>query len=477
MRPNAQSITDFKAKLRGTLIQPGDSDYDAVRVVWNGMIDRRPSLIARCHGAADVIASVDFARSHGLLVAVRGGGHNVAGYAVCDGGLMIDLSLMRAIRVDPQAQRAWVQGGATWGDVDHETTAFGLATPGGVVSMTGVGGLTLSGGIGWLRQTHGLCVDNVVSVDIVTADGQLLHADHTSHPELFWAVRGGGGNFGIVTSFEFRLHPIAPEVMFCAPLYPDADAPSIIAAWRDLMATAPERLCSLIEFSTIPDADDFPPETHGARVLAVAAVYDGPADEGEAAVQPLRELGNPVLDFSGRMPYCAIQSLYDGLFPKGRDRSYFKSLYLSSLSDAVIADIMGRWEFLPVADVAHLGVAFRWGGTARGSRCDGIRRSQYAFHAQHRFDLVEDRGRRCQHCVVPRLLVGDATPFHRPPLSQFCRPWRRHGSRAPGAWCRSVCKTCRNQADIRSDKSLPHEPEHRHRLMVTNADGRTAGVR
>ena len=359
MRPNAQSITDFKAKLRGTLIQPGDSDYDAVRVVWNGMIDRRPSLIARCHGAADVIASVDFARSHGLLVAVRGGGHNVAGYAVCDGGLMIDLSLMRAIRVDPQAQRAWVQGGATWGDVDHETTAFGLATPGGVVSMTGVGGLTLSGGIGWLRQTHGLCVDNVVSVDIVTADGQLLHADHTSHPELFWAVRGGGGNFGIVTSFEFRLHPIAPEVMFCAPLYPDADAPSIIAAWRDLMATAPERLCSLIEFSTIPDADDFPPETHGARVLAVAAVYDGPADEGEAAVQPLRELGNPVLDFSGRMPYCAIQSLYDGLFPKGRDRSYFKSLYLSSLSDAVIADIMGRWKSCPspmsLTSVWHFG--------------------------------------------------------------------------------------------------------------------------
>ena len=311
-----------------------------------------------------------------LRVAVRGGGHNVAGYAVCDGGLMIDLSLMRAVRVDPQAQRAWVQGGATWGDVDHETTAFGLATPGGVVSMTGVGGLTLSGGIGWLRQTHGLCVDNVVSVDIVTADGQLLHADDTSHPDLFWAVRGGGGNFGIVTSFEFRLHPIAPELMFCAPLYPEADAPSIIAAWRDFMATAPEQLCSLVEFSTIPVADDFPPETHGARVLAVAAVYDGPADEGEAAVQPLRELGKPVLDFSGKMPYCAIQSLYDGLFPKGRDRSYFKSLYLSSLSDAVIADITGPVGVLPVADVARLGVAFRRGGPARGSRRDGVRRSQ-----------------------------------------------------------------------------------------------------
>jgi FAD/FMN-containing dehydrogenase len=361
VQPNAQQITNFKAKLRGTLVQPDEDDYDAVRVVWNGMIDRRPSLIARCHGAADVIASVDFARLHGLRVAVRGGGHNVAGYAVCDGGLMIDLSLMRAVRVDPQARRAWVQGGATWGDVDHETTAFGLATPGGVVSMTGVGGLTLSGGIGWLRQTHGLCVDNVVSVDIVTADGQLLHADDTSHPNLFWAVRGGGGNFGIVTAFEFRLHPIPPELMFCALLFPDADAPSIIAAWRDFMATAPDRLCSLVEFSTIPDADDFPLETHGARVLAVAAVYDGPADEGAAAVQPLRELGKPLLDFSDKMPYCAIQSLYDGLFPKGRDRSYFKSLYLSSLSDAAIADITGRWASCPspmsLTSVWHFGGA------------------------------------------------------------------------------------------------------------------------
>ena len=361
MRPDAQSLSNFKASLRGTLVQPDDNDYDAVRVVWNGMIDRRPSLIARCHGVADVIASVNFARSQGLQVAVRGGGHNVAGYAVCDGGLMIDLSLMRAVRVDPRVQRAWVQGGATWGDVDHETSAFSLATPGGVVSMTGVGGLTLSGGIGWLRQTRGLCIDNVVSVDIVTADGQLLHAEADSHPDLFWAVRGGGGNFGIVTSFEFQLHPIAPEMMFCAPLYPEADAPSVIAAWRDFMATAPERLCSLVEFSTIPYADDFPPETHGARVLAVAAVYDGPADEGEAAVQPLRGLANPVLDFSGKMPYCAIQSLYDGLFPKGRDRSYFKSLYLSDLSDAVIEDITEGWASRPspmsLMSVWHFGGA------------------------------------------------------------------------------------------------------------------------
>jgi len=361
MNPNTDDITAFKTGLRGDLIAPDDADYDAARVVWNGMIDRRPGLIARCSGVADVVAAVDFARTHGLCAAVRGGGHNVAGYAVCDGGLMIDLSLMNGVRVDPEARRAWVQGGATWGDVDHETTAFGLATPGGVVSMTGVGGLTLSGGIGWLRQTHGLCVDNIASIDIVTADGRLLHADDASHPELFWAVRGGGGNFGIVTSFEFRLHPIAPELMFCAPLYPEADAARVIAAWRDFMATAPDRFCSLVEFSTIPDSDDYPAEMHGARVLAVAGVYDGPADEGEAVIRPLRELGSPLLDFSGPMPYCAIQSLYDSLFPKGRDRSYFKSMYLNGLDDTIIAHIVAHWASRPSAlsltSVWHFGGA------------------------------------------------------------------------------------------------------------------------
>ncbi len=344
MNPNTDDITAFRTRLRGSLIAPDDAGYDAARVVWNGMIDRRPSLIARCSSVADVLAAVDFARTHGLCV-----GHNVAGYAVCDGGLMIDLSLMNGVRVDPDARRAWVEGGATWGDGDHETTAFGLATPGGVVSMTGVGGLTLSGGIGWLRQTHGLCIDNIASVDIVTADGRLLHADDANHPELFWAVRGGGGNFGIVTSFEFRLHPIAAELMFCAPLCSEADAARVIAAWRDFMATAPERFCSLVEFSTIPDSDDYPAETRGARVLAVAGVYDGPADEGEAVIQPLRELGSPLLDFSGPMPYCAIQSLYDSLFPKGRDRSYFKSMYLNGLDDKVIADIVAHWASRPSA--------------------------------------------------------------------------------------------------------------------------------
>jgi FAD/FMN-containing dehydrogenase len=347
MNAAAQEIADFKASLRGTLLQPSDEAYDAARVVWNGMIDRRPRLIARCHGVADVVAAVNFARRHGLLVAVRGGGHNVAGYATCDGGLMIDLSLMRAVRVDPAARTARVEGGATWRDVDWETTAFGLATPGGLISTTGVAGLTLSGGIGWLRGSHGLCIDNLLSVDVVTADGRLLRASETDNSDLFWAVRGGGGNFGIVTSFEFRLYPIEPVLMACLIAYPESHAREVIAAWRDFMGTAPEQIGSLVEFSTLPDDASLPQEARGKRVISVGAVYDGPADKGEALLRPMRELGTPVIDFSDKLPYCVIQSIYDDLFPKGRDRSYFKSLYLTGLDDGVIEDIVTPMDARP----------------------------------------------------------------------------------------------------------------------------------
>ncbi len=338
--PSSQAVADLRANLRGTLLQPGDEAYDATRVIWNGMIDRRPDLIARCHGVADVIASVIFAREHGLLVAFRAGGHNVAGYAVCDGGLMIDLSPMNAVRVDAHARRAWVQGGATWGDVDCESTVFGLATPGGLISQTGVAGLTLSGGIGWLRGSHGLCIDNLASADIITADGRLVQASETSNSDLFWALRGGGGNFGVVTSFEFRLHPIAPTMMFCGPAYPESRAREIFPLWRDFMAAAPDALSSLVEFSTVPDDPAYPAEARGVRVMALAAVYDGPADEGERVARPLREFGTPLVDFSGKMSYRAIQSLYDAIFPKGRDRCYWKSTYLTGLDSQVIDDIV-----------------------------------------------------------------------------------------------------------------------------------------
>ncbi len=332
----------LRNELRGELLKPGSAAYDAARVVWNGMIDRRPALIAKCRNAADVIASVNHARTHGLAIAVRSGGHNVAGYAVCDGGLMIDMSPLNAVRVTSGLDRAYVEGGATWGDVDAATTPFGRATPGGLISMTGVAGLTLSGGIGWLRGTHGLSCDNLVAADVVTADGNLIHASETEHADLLWALKGGGGNFGIVVNFEFRLHPIAEELMFCAPAYPEERANDILPKWRNYMASAPDEVSGLAEFSTIPSDPAYPEDTWGKRVVALATVFDGSADEGERVTQPLRNIGEPLLDFSGRMPYGVLQSIYDGIFPKGRDRCYWKSTYLSGLDDGVVSEITRR---------------------------------------------------------------------------------------------------------------------------------------
>ncbi|UIJ79121.1 FAD-binding oxidoreductase [Rhizobium leguminosarum] len=332
----------LRRTLHGELLEPRSPAYDDTRVVWNGMIDKRPALIARCRNAADVRASVNHARAHGLAIAVRSGGHNVAGYAVCDGGLMIDMSLMNAVRVAPGLDRASAEGGATWGDVDAATTPFGRATPGGLISMTGVAGLTLSGGIGWLRGTHGLSCDNLIAADVVTADGNLIRASETENPDLLWALKGGGGNFGIVVNFEFRLHPIADEIMFCAPAYPEEQARDILPQWRDYMATAPDEVSGLAEFSTIPSDPAYPEETWGRRVLALATVYDGPAEEGERVTRPLRDLGEPLLDFSNRLPYRVLQGSYDGLFPKGRDRCYWKSTYLSGLDDDVICEITGH---------------------------------------------------------------------------------------------------------------------------------------
>ncbi|MGO4438736.1 FAD-binding oxidoreductase [Rhizobium sp. RAF56] len=332
----------LRSSLRGELIEPGSPSYDAVRVVWNGMIDRRPALIARCRNAADVAAAVNYARDQNLTIAVRSGGHNVAGYAACDGGLMIDLSLMNGVRIAPDLDRAHIEGGATWGDVDAATTPFGRATPGGLISTTGVAGLSLAGGIGWLRGTCGLSCDNIMAADVVTADGRLIHASASENADLLWALKGGGGNFGIVVNFEFRLHPIGEEIMFCAPAYPEERAADILPRWRDYMAAAPDQVSGLAEFSTVPEDTALPQETWGRRVVALATVYHGPPDDGERITRPLRDLGEPLIDFSGRMPYRVLQGIYDELFPKGRDRCYWKSTYLSQLSDSVIAEIVGH---------------------------------------------------------------------------------------------------------------------------------------
>jgi len=331
-----ETIGGFKAGLRGALLRSGDEGYDEARTIWNGMIDKRPALIVRCTGAADVIDAVKFARTHNLLVAIRGGGHNVAGTAACDDGVMIDLSLMKAVRVDPPTRTARVQGGATWGDVDRETQVFGLVVPGGVVSTTGVAGLTLGGGMGWLMRKRGLSIDNLLSVDIVTADGQLIVASETENADLFWGLRGGGGNFGVVTSFEFRAHPVGPTVLLCCPMYPADIGGKVLRTWREFMRQAPEELGSAVLFWSIPANPYFPEAHHGRPVAIPIAIYTGNVEEGERLVKPLRTLGTPLVDLSGPMPWTGVQSMFDPFVPKQDLQYYWKSLYLNGLGDEVV---------------------------------------------------------------------------------------------------------------------------------------------
>ncbi len=334
------AIEALRGRIDGDVLLATDAGYDDARAVWNAMIDRHPFVIVRCQGAADVVAAVDFAREHGLPVSIRGGGHNVAGHAVGDGAVMIDTSAMRAVRVDPERRRAWVEGGATWGDVDRATQVHGLATPGGLISDTGVAGLTLSGGIGWLRSRYGLCIDNLVAAEVVTADGRRLRATPDENPDLLWALKGGGGNFGVVTTFEFALHPVGPTVMFCAPIYPIEAGPGPIRFWRDFLADKHDDVGSLIEFSTIPTDPAYPEAAWGKRVYTIGAAYAGDAAEGEALLQPLRELGEMVTDFSGQIGYGDMQQLFDTVIPFGRHRCYWKSRYLSELGDDAIDRIL-----------------------------------------------------------------------------------------------------------------------------------------
>jgi FAD/FMN-containing dehydrogenase len=330
----------MKERIAGEVLVSGQPGYDDARAVWNAMIDRKPGLIVKCKNADDVVTAVSYARDYKLPVSIRGGGHNVAGHAVCDDGVMINLSLMRGVQVDVEKRCARVEGGATWGDVDAETQKFGLATPGGLISDTGVAGLTLSGGIGWLRSAYGLCIDNMLSVEIVIADGRKLNASETENADLFWAIRGGGGNFGVITMFEFALHPVGPQVMFCAPIYPLEAGAGPIRFWRDFLADKNDNVGSLVEFSTVPEDDEFPQRYWGKRVYTIAAVYAGAADEGEKLLQPLREQGELVTDFSGQLEYCELQKLFDTLMPAGEFRCYWKSHYLDGLSDEVIDKIM-----------------------------------------------------------------------------------------------------------------------------------------
>jgi FAD/FMN-containing dehydrogenase len=328
------TVEEFRAQLRGRLIQPGDEAYEEARKVYNGMIDRRPGLIARCVDAADVIASVNFAREQRLLLAIRGGGHNGPGLATCDDGLVIDLSEMKGVHVDPKQRTVRVAGGATWGEVDHATHAFGLATPSGFISTTGVGGLTLGGGIGYLARTYGLSLDNLLSVDMVLADGSYVTASADDHPDLFWAVRGGGGNFGVVTSFVFRLHEIS--TVYGGPIFwPLDQAKELLAFWRDYITNAPRDINGWFGFVTVPPVPLFPEQFHLKKMCVIVWCYTGPLDQAEKRFAPIRAFGTPAIDAAGPIPWPVLQSLFDGLYPPGL-QWYWKADFFNDLSDQAI---------------------------------------------------------------------------------------------------------------------------------------------
>jgi FAD/FMN-containing dehydrogenase len=338
--------------IRGKLFMPGSDDYDAARRIWNGMIDRRPAIILRCLGTADVIEAVNFAREHELLVAVKGGGHNVAGNAVCDRGFMIDLSSMRGVYVDSANDLARAAGGATWGDFDAETQAFGLATTGGLISDTGVAGLTLGGGIGWLTPSYGLACDNLVSVDLVTAEGKFVTASHEQNSDLFWGLKGGGGNFGVATSFQFSVYPVGPILFAGTALYPIDDAETILRHFIKFMDQSTDALGGLAAVTTTPDGD---------AVLALIAVYNGPIAEGEKVLAPVRRFRKPLLDTFGPFPYRKIQTFFDAAAPPGL-RYYWKSSFLDSLPDDALAAVIERAKVRPSAKskifIEFLGGAF-----------------------------------------------------------------------------------------------------------------------
>jgi hypothetical protein len=328
------TLTAFNRRFHGTLLRPGDTGYDAARRVWNGMIDRRPALIAQCAGTDDVIAAVQFARTHDLRVAVHGGGHNVAGTALCDDGLVIDLSRMADVHVDPDARRVHAQGGATIGDVDRATQPHGLATPMGVVTETGIGGLTLGGGYGWLRRKHGLSCDALRSVDVVMADGQLITASEDEHADLFWAVRGGG-TVGVVTRFEYALYDVGPEVFFLVAIYPIAEARHVLQHMRAYMPTAPDAFSPISFMAHVPPLDEIPESSHGDPCLFVVGLYAGDVAEGERTLAPLRDLGTPIADLSGPAPYLEVQQFFDEDYPNGK-RYYWTSINVKSLRDDAI---------------------------------------------------------------------------------------------------------------------------------------------
>ena len=345
----SDAIEAFRQTLRGNVCLAEEPGYDEARTIWNAMIDRRPGAVVRCKGAADIIRAVRFAREYGLLVAVRGGGHNIAGNAVCDGGLLIDLSLMRSVRVDAFHRTARVDPGATLGDFDKEAQAFRLATPLGINSTTGVAGLTLGGGFGWLSRKFGLAADNLISADVVTAEGELIRASIAENTDLFWALRGGGANFGVVSSFEFRLHPVGPMVLAGLIIHPFVRAKELLAGYRDVAAKAPDELTVWVVLRQAPPLPFLPAEVHGKEIVAFAVCYAGDENEGKRALEPLRALGEPIADVIGMQPFATWQTAFDPLLTPGA-YNYWKSHNFVELNDGLLDALPSHTTSLPTGE-------------------------------------------------------------------------------------------------------------------------------
>jgi FAD/FMN-containing dehydrogenase len=389
-----RAMEELTAAVRGTTLAPTAPEYDAARSLWNGMIDRRPAVIVRCTGVADVRAALAFADAHGLTVAVKGGGHNVAGRASADGGLMLDLAPMRWVQVDPASRLARVGPGAVGGDLDHEAQAFGLATTTGTDSTTGVIGLMLGGGMGFLGRRLGLTCDNLVSADVVLADGSLVRASETENPDLYWALRGGGGELGVVVAVELRLHQIGPEVSVAQAFYPMQQAAEALRHFRNFAEAAPPEVMAYALAVNVPPVDPFPAAQHGKTAIALVAAHSGPIEAGSAALEPFADLGEPMLRILAPMPYVALQQSFDASFPSGR-RYYWKSSYVEALTDAAIQAFVDRVDPLP----GPYSAAFfeRMGGAVAGLDVSATafphRRAAYNFAATAGWDDAADDDR------------------------------------------------------------------------------------
>ena len=402
-------IAALRESLRGSLLLPEDAGYDAARSLWNAMIDRRPAAIVRAAGAADVMKAVNFAREHKLLLAVKGAGHNIAGKAACDGGLMLDLSAMKSVRVDPVARMARVEPGALLSDFDRETQAFGLSTPTGINSTTGMAGLTLGGGFGWQSRKRGLTIDNLQSVDMVLASGELVQASATQNPDLFWAVRGGGGNFGVVTSFEYRLHPLGPQVLAGLIVYPFAQARQVFDGYRKFTATASDDMTAWMVMRKAPPLPFLPAEVHGKEVIVVAFCWIGEPAQGEAMAQTLRSFGTPAGEHVGPMPFAGWQTAFDPLLQPGA-RNYWKSHNLANIDDGLIDALLQSIENLPSpqCEIFFGQIGAQTQRVPVNATAYSSRDTQYAMNVHGRWEDPADDER----CIAwARAFFEQAAPF------------------------------------------------------------------